>query len=371
VQLPAHLAAQVGYDVVIADSGNHALRGLRLADTQITTIAGTGEQWMQGDPTAGSATQIRLSTPWDVEFLDGTVYITMAGEHRIWAFDPVAGTVRVHAGTTNEGLVDGDLAGSWFAQPSAIVTDGSDLWVGDSETSALRSITGDHVVTHIGRGLFDFGHVDGPANTALLQHPLGLAITADGRILVADTYNGAVRSYDPSRQQVTTLLRDLAEPSDVVIDPRGDRMLVVEAAAGRLTWHPMASESVVSGDALRTVRPGVDVQPGELRLEIRFDPPPGQKRDDRFGPSTHLVVSASPPDLLTAGSGSGSDLVRVVSINDAAGDGVLHVAAKGASCDISSDESPNPACHIHQQDWGIPIRVTKSGVTQLTLSLSG
>jgi len=52
----------------------------------------------------------------------------------------------------------------------------------------------------------------------------------------------------------------------------------------------------------------------------------------------------------------------------AATEGVLHVAAKGASCD---DGSEFAACHIHQQDWGIPIRVVDGAPTKVTLSLSG
>ncbi len=52
--------------------------------------------------------------------------------------------------------------------------------------------------TAVGQGLFDFGHVDGPAGQALLQHPLGVCALADGSVLVADTYNGAVRRFDPA-----------------------------------------------------------------------------------------------------------------------------------------------------------------------------
>ena len=52
--------------------------------------------------------------------------------------------------------------------------------------------------TAVGQGLFDFGHVDGPAEQALLQHPLGVCALPDGSVLVADTYNGAVRRYDPA-----------------------------------------------------------------------------------------------------------------------------------------------------------------------------
>lgn len=67
--LPAHVAAAVGYHVVVADTANHLLRGVRLTDGMVTTLAGTGEPWM---PTPGAVVPIaeqdvsRLSTPWDV-----------------------------------------------------------------------------------------------------------------------------------------------------------------------------------------------------------------------------------------------------------------------------------------------------------------
>ena len=54
------------------------------------------------------------------------------------------------------------------------------------------------VGTSVGKGLFDFGHVDGPAPDARLQHPLGVTVLPDGSVAIADTYNGAVRRYDPA-----------------------------------------------------------------------------------------------------------------------------------------------------------------------------
>jgi len=371
VELPADVAERVGYDVVIADTANHVLRGWRLSDNTVQTIAGTGEQWMQGDSTRGPARDIRLSTPWDVTWDGSRVLIAMAGEHRIWGFDPIAASVEVVAGTTNEGLVDGPVHDAWFAQTSGIESAGESVWIIDAETSALREITHDQVTTHVGKGLFDFGHVDGPSDQALLQHPLGLTVLADGRVLIADSYNGAVRSYDPTTAQVSTLLRDLAEPSDVIAHPSGDALLVVEAAAGRVTRHAIAQSLVVEGDAMRTTRPAITVRPGEVRLEVIFEPPPGEKRDDRYGPSTQLVVSASPSGLLVEGAGSGTDLVRTLVVDASAQSGVLHVAAKGASCDIPSEDQPYPACRIHQQDWGIPIEISPDGDATVVLPLSG
>jgi hypothetical protein len=357
--------------VVIADSGNHALRGLRLSDLQVTTIAGTGEQWMQGDSVAGPATETRLSTPWDVAYADGVVYVAMAGDHRIWAFDPVSSKVHVHAGTTNEGLVDGPLAQSWFAQPSALVADRDDLWVVDAETSALRRMTPTAVESHIGKGLFDFGHVDGPAGSALLQHPLGAALLPDGSIVIADAYNAALRRYEPASGQVSTVARDLAEPSDVVVLPGEAAVLVVESALGRITRVALDAATMVMGDALRTVRPAIRLAPGEVEIEVVFEPPAGEKRDDRYGPSTHLVIGSTPPELLTEGAGAGSDLRRRVQVNGDVREGVLHVAAKGASCDDAVGPEAHAACHIHQQDWGIPVIVASDGDSRVVLTLSG
>ena len=371
IRLPDDVAAKVGYDVVIADSVNHALRGLRLTDLQVTTIAGTGEQWMQGDPTHGPATHIRLSTPWDVAFADGIVYVAMAGEHRIWAFDPVTGEIKVHAGTTNEGLVDGPLLQSWFAQPSALVADGADIWIIDAETSALRRMTSETITTHIGKGLFDFGHVDGPAATALLQHPLGAALLPDRSLLISDAYNSALRRFDPASGQVSTIARDLAEPSDVVVLPGESVVLVVESAAGRISRVPISDTTQVHGDAMRTIRPALRLAPGSVVIDVTFEPPAGEKRDDRYGPSTHLVVGSTPAELLNDGTGSGSDLVRTVHLTDAADEGVLHIAAKGASCDDVSGPDAHAACHIHQQDWGIPIIVDPQGQSRVALTLSG
>jgi hypothetical protein len=53
-------------------------------------------------------------------------------------------------------------------------------------------------------------------------------------------------------------------------------------------------------------------------------------------------------------------------------EGVLHVAAKGASCDdTGGDPQAHAACHIHQQDWGIPVVLDTDGVSRVTLILSG
>ncbi|HET8560529.1 MAG TPA: NHL domain-containing thioredoxin family protein [Marmoricola sp.] len=358
--LPRDVADEVGYDVVVADTVGHRLQGVSLGTGEVRVLAGTGAQWMQGDGTDA------LSSPWDVAWWRDRVWVAMAGIHQLWAFDPRSGALDVVAGTANEGLLDGPLGQAWFAQTSGLAPDSDRLWLADSETSSLRCIEDGTVTTVVGEGLFDFGFRDGDRSEARLQHPLGVAVAADGSVLVADTYNGAVRRYDPATGRLSTVASGLAEPSGLLVDD--GQVLVVESTAHRLSAVRLA-ESRVDGPVSRTRRPVTAIAGGELVLEVTFAPPPGQKVDDRFGPATQLHVSATPPSLLKGGDGVGEALRRTLVIDPAVGDGVLHVAARAASCDI--EEGEGAACRMHQQDWGIPVRVSPDGDARLVLPLGG
>ncbi|GGV02734.1 hypothetical protein GCM10010260_44530 [Streptomyces filipinensis] len=367
---PQGLALLDGGGVVVADTVNHALRRLDLATGAVTTLAGTGKQWWQGSATSGPARGVDLSSPWDVAVFGGKVWIAMAGVHQLWTYDPEAGTVAVAAGTTNEGLVDGPAAQAWFAQPSGLAATADRLWLADSETSALRWVDLDgRVHTAVGTGLFDFGHRDGAAGQALLQHPLGVTALPDGSVAVADTYNHALRRYDPATGEVTTLATDLREPSDAVL--AGEDVVVVESARHRLTRLRLPEEAVrVESVAHRTRRAATEVAPGALRLDVVFQAPAGQKLDTRYGPSTRLLVSSTPPGLLLSGEGADTDLSRELELNPAVTEGVLHVSAMAASCDDDPSHE-YPACHVHQQDWGVPVRLTEGGADRLPLVLAG
>ena len=367
--LPPEVAAAVGYQVVIADTVNHLLRGLDTTSSAVHTVAGTGKQWRPGSAADGPALDVDMSSPWDLAWFGDRLVIAMAGIHQLWWFDPRTSRVGVLAGTGNEGLRDGPAARAWLAQPSglAVSTDGRTLWIADSEVSALRRFEDGEVLTAIGAGLFEFGHRDGPAGQALLQHPLGVCVLPDDSIAILDTYNGAVRRFEPESGEVSTLAAGLAEPSGAIVE--GDHLIVVESAAHRLTGVPLgAAGTSVAASAYRTQRPPTAVAPGKLRLDVPFVPPAGQKLDDRDGPPSRLVVSATPPGLLISGAGAGTELNRELVIATDVPEGVLHVAAMAASCDEGTEFA---ACHVHQQDWGVPVTVAAGGATELVLPLRG
>ena len=367
--LPADVAATVGYDLLVADAVSHRVVGLSLTDDVVRVVAGTGDQ-LRERTGGGPALEQALSTPWDLAWWEDRVVVAMAGVHQLWELhlhaDPARSTVSVLAGTAQEGIRDGAAATAWFAQTSGLATsaDGGRVWIADSETSALRSLVrgdrGPELVTHVGTGLFDFGHRDGSGHgpvgsevvgDALLQHPLGVTVLPDGSVAVSDTYNGAIRRYDPVANEVSTLATGLAEPSDAVVetdpdDPAVTRLVVVESAAHRLVRVALpAVAQRVDGPAHRTQRPPTDLAPGEVTLTVDFTPPAGQKLDDRYGDPTRLVVSATPPELLLEGDGSAPGLTRTLRFARGIPVGTVHVSVQAAACDEDGGRStPRATC---------------------------
>ncbi|HEY2271426.1 MAG TPA: thioredoxin-like domain-containing protein, partial [Jatrophihabitantaceae bacterium] len=263
--LPAGVAP---FDVVVADTANHVLRGVRLADGAVVATldlpaALAGQRTITGEIP-------RVLSPWDVVWWPalGRLVVAAAGVHLLLSVDPATGETEVLAGTTVEGLRDGPARDGWLAQPSGLTVDGDRLWFVDSETSALRYLTTEATLhTAVGEGLFDFGHVDGPAREARFQHPLGVTRLDDGSLAVLDTYNGAVRRYDPATDSVSTLARDLLEPSGAVLVD--GELIVVESAAHRLV-RPVPGSELVSGSPQHTARPISPVAGGPVRLAVRF-----------------------------------------------------------------------------------------------------
>lgn len=415
--LPSELAWKLGYDAVVADTVNHRLRGVTLSSGYVQTIAGNGVQrlldtgparvtdsgagtWSEhhdagpadfaGDAldvgALGKGTEVSLSSPWDVVWSEKLqkVVIAMAGTHQIFAFDPLADAVSILAGSGLEGLLDGKAEEAWFAQSSGLAIDGEDnIWVADSETSSLRRLvvsdSGVTVETAVGKGLFDFGFRDGEASEARLQHPLGVTVLPDNSVAIADTYNGAVRRYDPATKSVSTLARGLAEPSDVVVvqvEGSDPLLVVVESNKHQLVLVPIPKEAQqVDEGASQTHRPKSPVTPGTLELAVRFKAPTGQKLDDRWGDPTQMKISSTPPELLVSGGGTSVGLLRTLELSADVPEGILHITARAAACDGPETEDgeipDHAACHLYQQDWGIPVVLQADGESELVLDLRG
>jgi len=211
---PAELAAfqqpqgmaRAGTTLYVADTENHAIRAIDLGSGKVSTVAGNGAQ---GSPlgAGGRARATSLSSPWDLALSDRVCYVAMAGTHQICALDLDQQSIAAFAGTGREGVLDGPVDQSNFAQSSGLALVGGHLYVADAEVSAVRDIDlGARVVaTLVGEDLFVFGDQDGEGNTVRLQHPLGIT-ARNGVLYLADSYNNKIKQLDPRRRAVTTWL---------------------------------------------------------------------------------------------------------------------------------------------------------------------
>jgi sugar lactone lactonase YvrE len=166
----------------------------------VTTIAGDGVSAVRD----GDASRARFADPFGIAAgPDGTIYVADGvNAHRIRALSP-DGLVRTVAGG-ERGFADGSGVAARFDTPSGLAVDSQGVvYVADTGNSAIRRITPDgQVSTVAGDGVA--GYRDGPASIARFNSPLGVAVEASGRVIVADTYNDRVRAI-ATDGTVTTL----------------------------------------------------------------------------------------------------------------------------------------------------------------------
>jgi sugar lactone lactonase YvrE len=183
--------------ILIADRGNGRIRRVEL-DGTISTIAGNGESRFSGD--GGPATSAALAGPFGVAAVaDGRVLIVDTGNHRIRRIE-LDGTITTIAGNGNAGFAgDGGPATSAvlnLPRGATALADGRVL-VADQDNHRIRRIELDGTITTVaGTGTAGFSGDGGPATSAALSAPGGVAAQADGRVLVADRNNRRIRRIE-------------------------------------------------------------------------------------------------------------------------------------------------------------------------------
>lgn len=243
--------------IYVADTFNHALRKIDVASGQVTTLAGNGRRGRGlGAPVA--ARDATLASPWDVELSGARLYFANAGTHQLGVLDLTDDTVARLAGSGAEAITDGPAAEAALAQPSglALSADRTQLYFADSETSAARVLDLESGMVHtlVGKGLFAFGHRNGPFDEALLQHPLGIAVLDEHHVVVADSYNNALRLLDLRVRRVADL-DDGFTCLDPVCYPLGEPAAVTADGDGRLLVSDTNNHRILDFDlAQRTYK---------------------------------------------------------------------------------------------------------------------
>lgn len=174
-----------GTHLFVADSYNHAIRKIAISTGEVTTLAGN---FAEAGSTDGTGAAASFDRPSGLTTDGKNLYVTDQRNHNVRKIVIATGEVTTLAGTTGKpGKLDGVGSAASFSFPENITTDGTHLYVADSNNNNIRKIaitTGD-VTTLVGND-------SGLDVAASFNYPAG--ITSDGsNLFVADTANNTIR----------------------------------------------------------------------------------------------------------------------------------------------------------------------------------
>lgn len=247
---PQGVALMDGGNLLVADTGNHAIRKINLSTRDVETVAGNGQQGKILGQRSENPLGISLNSPWDILYKEGKAYIAMAGSHQIWVMSLNSGYIDVLSGSGREDILDGPPEVACYAQPTGLSI-GEDiepvLFITDSETSAIRALRFRDASTRtiIGKGLFEFGDQDGKGIEVRLQHPMDVDYDPQRKGLwICDSFNHKIKFLNLTQQSVTTLEleRKLAEPGGATI--LGNTLWVANTNAHEILSIDLATREV-------------------------------------------------------------------------------------------------------------------------------
>jgi GT2 family glycosyltransferase/sugar lactone lactonase YvrE len=196
-------------DLIIADSHNERIRRVDRQTAIITTIAGSGESGYDGDDRL--AVGAALNSPAGVSAApNGDIYIADTLNHRIRMIDHASGFIYTVAGDGTPGGDSGPVGDEGPAtsahlnMPSDVaIAPNGDIYIADMHHQRVRKVDARTrlISTVAGTGAWGNSGDGGPATSATLAGPAGVAVVADadGRttLFIADFYNGRVRFVGP------------------------------------------------------------------------------------------------------------------------------------------------------------------------------
>jgi hypothetical protein len=322
----------------------------------------------------------------------------MAGVHQIWAMDLERGTVSVFAGTSREGIDDGDRRQqATLAQPSGLTSDGHYLYWVDPESSSLRRVPldgGGSVDTLVGTGLFDYGNRDGRGKNAQFQHAQGV-VFANGHLYVGDTYNHTIRAVDADSRNVTTVAGSgergwsdgpgtaakFDEPGGpgfaagtlYVADTNNHLVRTIDTSTGIVATLSLTNLAVAAttpgGRVTKADLPAQEVAPGATTLRITLTAPPGYHLNSQ-APS-HIALASSNPAVIELGERELSwttdeaEVVLPVPTNLQEGAATITATASVYYC-RGGEEA---LCFIQQFEISLPVTV-RSGASAGEVALA-
>jgi uncharacterized protein (TIGR03437 family) len=189
---PAGVAVDSAGNLYIADYLNNVIR--RVSDGVISIVAGNGFFGFAGDN--GPATSSQLNDPLGVAVdAAGNVYIADSYNARIREVSE--GVIATVAGNGSPYGFSGDGDPATSAQlnsPAGVAVDSvGDVYIADTANNRIRKVSNGVITTVAGNGIAGFSGDNGPATSAELNLPSGIAVDSAGNLYIYDTYNSRIR----------------------------------------------------------------------------------------------------------------------------------------------------------------------------------
>ena len=300
---PAGLAVDGSGNLYIADTHNHRIRRVSAATGIITTVAGSGVSGNSGD--GGPATAAQINSPNSVAADGfGNLYITDGYSSRVRKVSAATGAIVTVAGIGAPGYSgdDGPATNVKLGQHLYVGVDKfGDLLVADSENTRIRKVSAaaGTIATVAGNGGWGFSGDGGPATSAKLNYPCGIAVDSSGGFYFADSGNSAVRFLTPGARRALLSVNKTHIGNFATGQTGASYSLFVSnsASAGAANGTVTVSEIVPAGLTLKSMY-GVDwnCPPGGSTCTRSDLLSPGSS----YPPITVLVnVAASAPSQIT------------------------------------------------------------------------
>lgn len=196
------LAVDSSGNLYIADYNNNRVRQVTPGGT-ISTIAGTGTAGFNGDQ-LGTSAELNYPTGLAVDAAGKNLYIADSGNCRVRKLAlGTNGLISTVAGNGTCGNM-GDGAAATNAEitnPWGLALDASGNLYITTEGNTVREVSSGTISTIAGTGVAGYAGDGGPATSALLNFPLGIAVDSAGNVYVSDFHNSAVRILEPVRTE--------------------------------------------------------------------------------------------------------------------------------------------------------------------------